>query len=40
MKWSSIVSVRAVVAAGAVVTLAFAALVVWRSSQAIYLTTL
>jgi ligand-binding sensor domain-containing protein len=36
MKWSSIVSVRAVVAAGAVVTLAFAALVVWRSSQAIH----
>jgi len=29
------VSVRAVIAAGAVVTLAFAALVVWRSSQAI-----
>jgi ligand-binding sensor domain-containing protein len=36
MKWSSIVSVRAVVAAGAVVTLALAALVVWRSSQAIH----
>ena len=36
MKWSSIVSVRAVVATGAVVTLALAALVVWRSSQAIH----
>jgi ligand-binding sensor domain-containing protein len=36
MKWSSIVSVRAVVAAGAVVPLALAALVVWRSSQAIH----
>jgi ligand-binding sensor domain-containing protein len=36
MKWSSIVSVRAVVAAGAVVTLGLAALVVWRSSQAIH----
>jgi len=35
MKRSSMVSVRAVIAAGAVVTLAFAALVVWRSSQAI-----
>jgi ligand-binding sensor domain-containing protein len=35
MKWSSIVSVRAVIAAGAVVTLALALLVVWRSSQAI-----
>jgi ligand-binding sensor domain-containing protein len=35
MKRSSRVSVRAVIAAGAVVTLAFAALVVWRSSQAI-----
>src|ERR1700734_3138753 len=35
MKWSSIVSVRAV-ATGAVVTLALAALVVWRSSQAIH----
>jgi ligand-binding sensor domain-containing protein len=35
MKRSSIVSVRAVVAAGAVVTLALAAQVVWRSSQAI-----
>jgi ligand-binding sensor domain-containing protein len=36
MKWSSIVSVRAVVAAGAVVTLALVALVVWDSSQAIH----
>jgi len=36
MKWSSLVSVRAVVAAGAFVTLTFAALVVWRSSQAIH----
>jgi ligand-binding sensor domain-containing protein len=36
MKRSSIVSVCAVVAAGAIVTLAFAALVVWRSSQAIH----
>jgi ligand-binding sensor domain-containing protein len=36
MKWSSIVSVRAVVATGAVVTLALAAMVVWRSSQAIH----
>jgi hypothetical protein len=35
MKWLSIVSVRAVLATGAVVTLALAALVVWRSSQAI-----
>jgi ligand-binding sensor domain-containing protein len=36
MKWLSIVSVRAVLATGAVVTLALAALVVWRSSQAIH----
>jgi ligand-binding sensor domain-containing protein len=36
MKRSSIVSVRAVVAAGTIVTLAFAALVVWRSSEAIH----
>ena len=36
MKRSSSVSVRVVVAAGAIVTLAFAALVVWRSSQAIH----
>jgi len=35
MKRSSMVSVRGVIAAGAVVTLAFAALVAWRSSQAI-----
>jgi len=35
MKRSSIVSVRAAVGAGAVVAFAFAALVVWRSSQAI-----
>src|SRR4029077_3673414 len=35
MKQSSMVSVRAVIAAGAVLTLAFAALVVWRTSQAI-----
>jgi ligand-binding sensor domain-containing protein len=35
MKWSSILSVRVVVAAGLLVALALAALVVWRSSQAI-----
>src|SRR6202050_3943164 len=36
MKRSSSVSVRVVVAAGAIVSLASAALVVWRSSQAIH----